>query len=179
MTIRAEYEQRCQIPSDIYQHLPRLHDEAAKGDITVIELGVRSGNSTAAFLCAVEEHGGHVWSVDTDPTYVFADHPQWTFIQGDDLDVAVYLPDGVDLVFIDTTHYYQQTWAELETYVPKVRPGGVVALHDTELETPHLASSLDPPFPVRVAVDEYCAEHDLHAEHVTGCYGLALIRIPS
>jgi hypothetical protein len=61
----AEYEQRCREWSDIVDHLPRLYDEVTRyREPQIIELGVRSGNSTAAFLAAVEKVGGHLWSVD-------------------------------------------------------------------------------------------------------------------
>ena len=178
MIATGEYRARLAMWSDIQQHLPQLHTEASTGDAQIIELGVRAGNSTAAFLAAVEQHGGHVWSVDIDtPPVPWTGHPQWTFIEGDDLDVADQLPDGVDIVFIDTSHYYVQTLAELEVYVPKVKPGGVVLLHDTELEAPWNFPAGDPGFPVRVAVVEYCAEHGLTPEFVSGCYGLGIIRI--
>lgn len=167
------------MPSDIFAHLHRLHLEADRPDVRVIELGVRSGNSTAAFLLAAERNDGHVWSVDiAGPPPAFIGHPNWTFKQGDDLWLAAYLPDDVDVVFIDTSHHYDQTVAELELYVPKVRPGGVVLLHDTELLHPDGHPPTDPDFPVRVAVEEYVAEHGLPVEFVPGCNGLGVIRIP-
>lgn len=180
----TEYEARCSRPSDIHEHLPRLHAEAATGNAIVLELGVRSGNSTAAFVAAVTEHGGHVHSVDLYPVPPFPPPPdwgstgQWTFWEGDDMLLAPDLPNDVDVLFIDTSHHYTQTRAELDVYVPKVRAGGVVLLHDTELERPEGTPPSDPAFPVRVAVDEYCAAHNLTPEYVTGCYGLGVIRIP-
>ena len=176
--ISDEYDLRCGLNSDIQQHLPQLYTEALAGGVT-IELGVRSGNSTSAFLAAAEMNGGHVWSVDIVPPKVpWWGHNQWSVLVGDDLDLADDLPDDVDVLFIDTSHHYVQTQAELELYVPKVKPGGVVLLHDVELEQPDGCPATDPPFPVRVAVDEYCAEHGLSPEYVGGCYGLGVIRIP-
>lgn len=177
MNCLAEYDMRRWMPSDIVQHLPRLYDEAARGDTVVVELGVRSGNSTAAFLAAVERHGGHVWSVDVDrPRVPWHGHPQWTFTLGDDIAVADRLPD-CDVLFIDTSHHYGHTLAELDVYVPKVRAGGVVLLHDVELERPDGAPPDDPAFPVRAAVDDYVAKHGLTVEYVAGCYGLGVIRV--
>jgi predicted O-methyltransferase YrrM len=177
--IRDEYSLRCMLRSDIQQHLPRLHAEASIGDAQIIELGVRSGNSTVAFLAAVEEHGGHVYSADIDrPRFPWSNHEQWSFHHGNDLDLVDELPDQVDIVFIDTSHHFQQTVDELEVYVPRVKPGGVVLLHDTELHTPDGAPAGDPIYPVRAAVDLYCAEHRLRPEFVPGCNGLGVIRIP-
>lgn len=174
-----EYEMRLALPSDIQQHLPQLYNEtAARPGALVIELGVRSGNSTAAFLAAVTEHSGHVFSCDIHrPRVPWDGHEQWTFHEGDDLVLCDELPDGIDVLFIDTSHFYDQTCAELELYVPKVKPGGVVLLHDTELKYPEGRPWNDPPFPVRAAVDLYCFEHQLSAEFVTGCNGLGVIRV--
>jgi predicted O-methyltransferase YrrM len=172
-----EYQARCWLPSDIKDHLPRLHEEASIGDAVVVELGVRSGNSTAALLAAVEIHGGHVWSVDLGrPSVPWHGHPQWTFLMGDDIALADELPD-CDVLFIDTSHHYTHTLIELETFNPKVRPGGVILLHDTELERPDGAPETDPAFPVRAAVDKYCESRGYTPEYVEGCYGLGVIRM--
>ena len=173
--MRALYAARSRTPSDIYQHLPRLHAEASTGNAQVIELGVCAGNSTVAFLAAVERHGGHVWSVDiVKPDLPWDTHPQWTLIVGDDIAVADQLPNGVDVVFIDTSHHYTDTLLELSVYVPKVKPGGVVLLHDTEL--PRMKRR-DPDWPVRTAIDKYCRQHGLTPEYVPNCYGLGVIRL--
>lgn len=178
ISFHNEYQVRCVQSSDIRDHLPRLYKEASTGDAQIIELGVRSGNSTAAFLAAVERFGGHVYSVDIDQPPAWGETDLWTFHRGDDLLIAADLPDQVDIVFIDTSHHYSQTVAELETYRSKVKPGGVILLHDTELEDPAGAPAGDPPFPVRVAVEEFCARHGLTPEFVEGCWGLGVIRIP-
>ena len=54
-----DYTARCHGGSDIVAHLPYLHARAAFHGAVVVELGVRSGESTCAFLAAVEEHDGH------------------------------------------------------------------------------------------------------------------------
>jgi predicted O-methyltransferase YrrM len=178
VSVQLEYDRRCVEHSDIFAHLPRLYREACRPNVKVIELGVRSGNSTAAFLLAAEQNDGYVWSVDIAPARLPWDgHERWTFYAGDDLWLAKDLPNEVDVVFIDTSHHYDQTVAELELFVPKVKPGGVVLLHDTELEHPDGAAAW-PAFPVRVAVDEYCDDHGLTPEYVSGCHGLGVIRIP-
>lgn len=179
--IATDYEMRCRESSDIADHLPRLYTEAAIGNAQVIELGVRSGNSTAAFLAAVIKHGGHVWSVDIHNPQVppeWFGFEQWSFILGDDLANEHLLPWDVDVLFIDTSHHYNQTLLELGTFGPHLRPGGVILLHDTELECPYDAPAGDPPFPVRQAVVDYCETHGFDYELVEGCNGLGVIRIP-
>lgn len=179
----AEYQGRCNQWSDIVGHLPTLYEWVERYDkAAVLELGTRSGNSTAAFLAAADRVGGHVWSVDIGLPQApgwWWQTGLWSPIIGNDLDPAVLsrLPDSVDVLFIDTSHAYDHTLAELHTYVPRVKPGGVVLCHDTELEAPELVGP-QPPFPVAKAITEYCAENGLTWENLTGSYGLGVIEIP-
>ncbi len=184
MSMLDVYEQRCAEDSDISQHLPRLFAEASIDNVKVIELGVRTGNSTSAFLAAAEEYDGHVWSVDIEqPDVTWGDHPQWTLFIGHDITIADQLPNDADVVFIDSSHDYTHTLAELKVYLPKVKPGGVILLHDTELtrnprhRRSHRRDEQPDFFPVRTAVDEFCAAHNLTPEFVTGSYGLGVIRV--
>jgi predicted O-methyltransferase YrrM len=127
----------------------------------------------------VETVGGHVWSVDPDRAHVpphWFDSDLWTFVQADDLAVVDEAP-ACDLLFVDTTHSFDQTRSELAAYVWKVRPGGVILLHDTELERPEAAPH-DEPFPVRRAIEEFLPNFPAaHVEWVPGCNGLAVIRL--
>jgi predicted O-methyltransferase YrrM len=182
MSFWLEYERRCGEGSDIGDHLPRLFAEADRPAVTVLELGVRSGNSTSAFLAAAEKNDGQVWSADIVrprvPTEWF-ESPYWTFVEGNDLGLADLLPVAVDVLFIDTSHAYKQTLAELEMYAGRVRPGGKIILHDTELEYPEAADAGDPAFPVAVALREWASKQDDEPmiEWVSGCYGLAVVTV--
>jgi len=50
---------------------------------------------------------------------------------GKSLEMAkVFSDDYLDWVYIDTTHTYEMTIAELEAYESKVKPGGFIAGHD-------------------------------------------------
>jgi len=71
--------------------------------------------------------------------------PRWTFIVGDDLDRKVQrkLPRTADLVFIDTSHEYEHTVAELAFALTR-QPKRIV-MHDYVME------------PVQRAADEFCA----------------------
>ena len=177
--LAAEYQRLCNTPSDIYLHLPRLRALVEVLDAkTVIELGTRSGVSTIAWLYALSQTGGHLWSVDIDeaPRHI---HLGWSFIQGDDMDPVVFdrLPAQADIVFIDTSHHYQHTLDELRSYVRKVRPGGVIVCHDTELDHPEGAPATDPPFPVKRAIEQFIAETGHEWRNVTECWGLGIIQV--
>ena len=169
--------------SDIGLHLPYLHQRAKTAKVAV-ELGVRSGCSTAALLCGLEDSDGHLWSVDIEPPGPPANgwlgDPRWSFIHGDDMDAQVteLIPDELDLLFIDTSHRYAHTLAELTTYGHRVKPGGVILLHDTELEVaPGSVQEEDKGFPVRRAIQDWCRSRFLTPGWREGCYGLGVIEV--
>jgi predicted O-methyltransferase YrrM len=184
LALEAEYDARLAAWSDIQGHLGFLHDRAAAiPQARVLELGVRSGTSTAALLWAVERAGGHLWSVDLEQPRVpswWALVGRWTLTVGDDLDPGVLAaqPDEVDLLLLDTSHDHDHTLAELAAYVPRVRPGGLVCCHDTLLERPETAAPDGPPFPVARALDAWCAEAGLAWSNRPGSYGMGTIEIP-
>ncbi len=173
------YRQACEKPSDVRDHLPRFVDmclelEAKK----IIELGTRSGVSTIGWLYGCELTDGHVWSVDVDQAPEF-EHERWTFLRGNDLsrEIVRALPVDVDVVFIDTSHDYQQTLAELNTYRWKVRAGGKIVLHDTELAHP-IGVRAEPLYPVKTAIEEFCHDNLLTWMNHPECYGLGVIDMP-
>lgn len=120
---------------DMQPHVQRLHDLVVEmGARNIVELGVRKGASSAAFLHAVHQTDGHLTSVELTEPQPFVD-TRWSFIGGDDMSpgVIAQVPDDIDVLFIDTTHRWNHTAAELDVYGRMVRDGGVVACHDTDL----------------------------------------------
>lgn len=177
----VDFRARCDTWSDIVDWMPTLHDTVARyPQAQVLELGVRSGNSTAAFLAAVDAVDGHLWSVDINWPSVpdwWRETGRWTLLVGDDVNPALTpdLPERVDVLFIDTSHHYEHTLAELRAHVGRVKPGGTVLMHDTELEMPD--GYRGEPLPVARALNDFCAETGLTWTNNTGCYGLGVIRI--
>ncbi len=178
----ARYQQHLATQSDIQHHLPLLFS-LAHGN--VLELGTRTGVSTAALLAGVERSGGHVWSVDIeDCSSVAQGHAQWTFVQGESTDqsIAFSIADstiinadgdergGLDdfaLILIDTFHCYEQARAELSLWHTRLSPGGVICMHDTET------------FPgVRRAAQEFADAHGWPITFVLPCHGMAVITRP-
>lgn len=178
MTLELEYARVCDEPSDIYEHLPTFVELCELVNAQhVIELGTRTGVSTVAFLYALEGKG-KLTSVDLSERPDIGDHEHWTFIQGDDLDSEVVGElDQADIVFIDTSHAYEQTYRELNLYRWFVKPGGVILCHDTMLMRPIDADPLDPPFPVRKAIERFCREQKYQWFNYEHCYGLGVIQL--
>lgn len=149
---------------DMYPHYPTL-TRLARECATIIEWGVRGGVSSWAFLDGLPEDGRLV-SVDIVPCTVplrVAGDPRWTFIVGDDLDPAVraQLPARADIVFIDTSHTYEQTIAELDIaldYTPRR-----IVLHDVNQPQ------------VRAAVDEFCVATGWRITAYEEPYGLTTL----
>ncbi len=174
------YRQRCNTPSDIYEHLPRFVEIVTERNAQhVIELGTRTGVSTIAWLYALERTGGRLTSVDIDEQPDIGVWAHWTFIQADDLDPDLVASlDMADVVFIDTSHTWAQTLGELNVYRWLVKPGGVIVLHDTELARPEVSPPSDPPFPVKRAVTGFCTAEGFEWTNNPRCWGLAEIVIP-
>ena len=167
--------------TDIQGHLPLLYQEVAdRPGAVVIELGVRTGQSTGAFLAAIEAVGGELWSADITPPAVPAwwhGLEFWHFTSGDDLHPAVTaaLPAQCDVLFIDTSHEYDHTLEELRTYVPRIRPGGTGLFHDTQFFPPgHDCGK--PQGDVARALGTYCAETGLSWQNRAGWYGMGVLR---
>lgn len=161
------YQQHLATPSDIQHHLPLLFS-LARGN--VLELGTRSGVSTAALLAGVERHGGFVHSVDIeDCRHVAEGHAQWFFIRGDSRnpEIAEQVDTPIDLILIDTQHEYEIAQAELALWHTHLVPGGTICMHDTET------------FPgVRRAAQEFADAHGWPITFVLPCHGMAVITRP-
>jgi len=122
--------------TDINAHLMTLYMLTQQLRLsTILELGVRTGESTIAFLFAAKEIGGMVTSIDIadcpeakDKISSFGLSKYWHFVKGDDLLIDWNIP--IDHLFIDTSHTYDQTLKELQKFEPWVNVGGIITLHD-------------------------------------------------
>lgn len=141
-------ESRMIIPTDIHEHLNTLYMLTVEFNLkTILELGTRTGESTVAFLQAAKEIDGNVMSIDIDSCdeakKLISDlglTDFWSFTQSDDLKLDWEKP--IDHLFIDTSHTYEQTLAELEKFTPFVKPGGIVSLHDI-ISCPEVLSAIN------------------------------------
>lgn len=121
------------IQRDMVPHTGTLTALARDAKV-IIEFGVRGGVSTWAFLDGLSPDG-QLWSVDIDqnkaPRRVRSD-PRWRFIIGDDNHphIRALLPQSADLVFIDTSHEYEHTLAEL--HFAATRNPRLIVCHDAK-----------------------------------------------
>lgn len=102
----------------------------------ILELGVRTGNTTLPFLCAARETGGMVHSVDLDPTtFICPDDLRvyWKFHQSDAIAWLEQARDSqakYDLVYIDDWHAYDHVARELDIISDMITPSSIILLHD-------------------------------------------------
>lgn len=68
-------------------------------------------------------------------------------------DAASEVPDGLDFVFVDAGHLYEEVLADLRAWWPKIKPGGYLFGHDIDNPNPEYAH-----WGVRQAAEEFSAE---------------------
>jgi len=113
----------------------------------IVQLGHHAGYSTLliGFCLRNMQARNSLWSVDIDPAmtaytqrwldrsglndYVHLD-TACSANPGNPAAAAQYLGGSPSLVFIDSSHQYQHTVAELDLWYPAVAPCGIVILHD-------------------------------------------------
>lgn len=169
---------RSRTPSDINEHLQELF-ALAMGCDTIVEFGVRTGNSTVAFLAGLEAAspvGGKLHSYDIEdpqapiPWPETPDHPTWYFYQRDTAHLGT-IP-ACDLLFIDTAHTRVHVAAELQ-YHASVRK--YIVFHDTVLWG---VIGMDGKTGVLHAALDFMAAHpewELQ-EHRLNCNGLLILK---
>lgn len=120
----------------------------------VVELGTHSGNSLCAFAQSVKREGlsSQLFAVDTwqgdeqagfysdriyrelkvytDQNYPFVRLLRKTFDEARD----DFQDDSVDLLHIDGLHTYEAVKHDFETWLPRMRPTGIVLFHDVSVK---------------------------------------------
>lgn len=130
--------------TDISDHLVTLYAEALSVNPSlIVELGVREGESTFAFERAARLSNAHLVSVDLNDCTIRSSYPKWSFVKQDDIIFAGQFPDwcssqkippDIDVLFIDTSHLYENTLEELRVWMPYLSAKGKIILHDTNMK---------------------------------------------
>ena len=138
------------VPSDIRDHIGTIFLEAISSrPQLIIELGTRGGVSTRTLLAVADVTNAQVLSIDIEdcsdidiPDWL---RNHWTFIRADDVSfagepftdfcAARALTPFADVIFIDTSHLLEHTRAEIRCWLPRLREGGVILFHDTNMGT--------------------------------------------
>lgn len=129
--------------TDIDEHLETMYVEGLLcRPRLIVELGVRGGKSTAVFEQVSEAYGSTIVSGDIDDCSRVSQNRRWHFFRDDDVHLAEMFPQHcralgilpeVDLLFVDTSHYYEHTVEEIRAWFPLLSSRAKVMFHDTNL----------------------------------------------
>src|SRR5712671_3556504 len=134
--------------SDISDHLPTIFSEiVAAFPKLIVELGTRGGESTKTILAAAKHSDATVLSIDINDcsgVEIATDFKfSWHFVQADDIIfendafqkwcITHALEPRIDVLFIDTSHLYEHTRAEIPAWFPHLSARATVIFHDTNL----------------------------------------------
>ena len=121
----------------------------------LVELGVDRGESYFAFCQSARENktGTHCFGIDTWRGDQHAgDYDETTFAQvaahnrenyegfstlvrsSFDAALGSFLPESIDVVHLDGLHTEAAVRHDLEAWLPKIRPGGLLLLHDVDVQ---------------------------------------------
>lgn len=108
----------------------------------IVELGVARGGSTQVFAAVARLCGARLVSVDLSDCSGALPWEDWLFVQQDDLEFAREfapwcrtrsLEPVIDVLFIDTSHLFDHTLAEIRAYFPFLADHAKVFFHDTNI----------------------------------------------
>ncbi|MCK5241052.1 class I SAM-dependent methyltransferase [bacterium] len=139
-----EIQERAYRYTDFSDHLVTLFEETLSAQPKlIVELGTRGGDSTyvlerAARLCQAD-----FVSVDIEDCSKVATYDRWYFVKSDDIEFAKRfsawcrekgLPEHIDVLFIDSSHFYEHTCQEIEAWFPHLSEKAKAVFHDTNLK---------------------------------------------
>ena len=140
-----EIKQHALKRTAINEHLETLFVETlTMNPKLIVELGVAKGQSARVFSRVARLTGAAYVSVDITDCSRAVDWEGWHFIQKDDVAFAGEFPDWcrerriepvIDVLFIDTSHYFDHTLEEIRAYFPLLAPHAKVFFHDTNMDT--------------------------------------------
>ena len=170
----------AQKDTDINEHLMNLYNIPVQiGAKTIVEIG--AGESTLALTAAANKTEGQFYSIDLKAASVNRSTPgaseslksehRYHLIEGDDMEIVKTWDKEIDFLFIDSSHTYQHTKAEIKAWFPFVKRDSVIMMHDTNHSDPVLVGC-------RGALDEFLKENgDYAAVHLsdTKIIGMSIV----
>jgi len=127
--------------NDSDKHLMLLYSIViGSGAKTIIELGVRGGDTTMPLILGAKETGGMVYSVDKQKVGFSLTEDQQKYNKFYLQDAVTFLENWdtnktIDFILIDDWHSYDHVKKELEIIDTLVSPSTVILLHDLMYST--------------------------------------------
>ncbi len=129
----------------ISEHLETLFVETlTMNPKLIVELGVAKGQSARVFSRVAKLCGAKYVSVDITDCSRAVDWDGWLFVQKSDVEFAKefaawcrerQIEPVIDVLFIDTSHYFDHTLEEIRAYFPFLAEHAKVFFHDTNMST--------------------------------------------
>lgn len=129
--------------TDISDHLETLFVESLNIESRlIVELGVGDGESTYVLERIANLWGAKLVSVDIEDRREVSSFKDRTFVQKDDIAFAAEFTNWckqrnieplIDILFIDTSHLYDHTVAEINSWFPFLAKRAKVFFHDTNM----------------------------------------------
>jgi predicted O-methyltransferase YrrM len=125
--------------------LKKLAERLPKKGV-ILEVGGYLGASACFFALGCRKNNSKVYSVDTWQNDAMTEGKRDTFseflgntkqfkkiivpLRGKSVEVAQSFKEKIDLLFIDGDHSYEGCSSDLKAWMPHLRSGGIVVLHD-------------------------------------------------
>lgn len=132
---------RAENRTDITDHFTSLFAEAlASRPRFIVELGVRTGESTFVLERVADHYSIPFLSLDIDDCSGVCKYKRWHFVQADDIEFSKRFPQWckekevgpeIDFLFIDTSHLFEHTVQEIGHWFPYLSAQATVCFHDT------------------------------------------------
>jgi predicted O-methyltransferase YrrM len=102
----------------------------------IVQIGAYIGASTVAMLSTCQD--AFIFSIDIYPhreetvnlIETGLNFHQCQRVLGDSVDIGEFWPIKADMIFIDGDHRYEAIVKDITIWRDKVKPGGILALHD-------------------------------------------------
>jgi len=130
--------------TDISDHLETLFVESLNVQPKLIlELGVRDGDSTFVLERVAKLWGSEFVSVDIEDCSKASTYRRWLFVQKDDIEFSKEFESWckdrniypkIDVLFVDTSHLFEHTVKEIDSWFPFLSDRAKVFFHDTNLK---------------------------------------------
>lgn len=139
-----EIKKRSINKTDICDHLETLFFESlSMRPKLILELGVGDGESTFVLEQVAQLWDSEFVSVDIEDCSKASSYRRWLFVQKDDVEFAKEfkswcknrnIDPTIDILFIDTSHLFEHTVKEIDSWFPFLSDRAKVFLHDTNLK---------------------------------------------
>ena len=135
--LKQRYNEKCNVWSDIYEHLPTLYKYAIESN-HITECGVRFVTSSYAFAYGlIGKPNSKLIQIDPSLSQQVTnfksecelENVNTVFYNQSDLECPL---ENTDLLFIDTWHVYAQLKRELDRWNPYVKK--YIIMHDTTVD---------------------------------------------